>query len=201
MNRMPCCIPLPLSTTVLGGLLFASAGRIDLPMFWVYLGVYWGSSLAAAFSTDAALDTERRHPADEGVDPVSRPSASLLFLSTVVVAALDVGRFHWGDSIHWVVQFTAIVLLVLALAVQVWAMATNAFFSTAIRIQSERGQRLINNGPYRFIRHPGYLAMGIMMPATALALGSLTALIPAFCYSALILWRAINEDQFLVWCP
>lgn len=55
----------------------------------------------------------------------------------------------------------------------------------------------MTSGPYRLIRHPGYLAMAILMPATALALGSTVALIPAFCYSSLILWRTRREDRFL----
>lgn len=55
----------------------------------------------------------------------------------------------------------------------------------------------MHGGPYRFVRHPGYLAMVAMMPTTALALGSLVALIPASCYSVLILWRTKREDEFL----
>jgi protein-S-isoprenylcysteine O-methyltransferase Ste14 len=103
----------------------------------------------------------------------------------------------WSDPISWTVQVTALFVSMVGAAVQIWAMESNPFFSTAIRIQGERGQRVINTGPYRFIRHPGYLAMAITMPATALALSSYAALMPASCYSALILWRTAKEDTFL----
>ncbi|MGH9401510.1 MAG: methyltransferase family protein, partial [Terriglobia bacterium] len=64
-------------------------------------------------------------------------------------------------------------------------------------IQTERGHKLVTRGPYRFVRHPGYLAMAVIMPATAIVFGSVFALIPALCYSTLILWRTWREDQFL----
>lgn len=186
-----------ISTLALAGLIFACAGRLDLPMMWEYLGVYWCLGLPAALLADVHLDAERRQPGSGGIDPVSRPAATLLFLTTVAVAALDAGRFHWSPKLPWHVQAASLVAFMLARAVQTWAISVNPFFSSAVRIQSERGHRVVNHGPYRFIRHPGYLAMAISMPTTALALGSVLALIPAFSYSALILWRLQREDRFL----
>jgi protein-S-isoprenylcysteine O-methyltransferase Ste14 len=127
----------------------------------------------------------------------SRPAASFLFLATVAVSALDAGRFHWSHVAPWTVRFTALFAFMLASAVQTWAISANPFFSSAICIQSERGHRVMTSGPYRFVRHPGYLAMVISMPATALALGSLISLIPALLYSILILWRLRQEDRSL----
>jgi protein-S-isoprenylcysteine O-methyltransferase Ste14 len=170
---------------------------MDLPMIWAYLGIYWAFGLTAAVSTDASLDAERRQPGPGGIGAVSRPAASFLFLATLAVASLDVGRFHWSLAVPWSVQFSSLVALTLAWALQTWALVANPFFSSAIRIQPERAHRVIASGPYRFIRHPGYLAMTIIMPATALPLGSLVALILALSYSALILWRTSREDRFL----
>ncbi|MGH9438152.1 MAG: methyltransferase family protein, partial [Terriglobia bacterium] len=64
-------------------------------------------------------------------------------------------------------------------------------------IQTDRGHQLVTRGPYRLVRHPGYLAMAFIMPATAIALGSFISLIPALSYSVLILWRMAREDRFL----
>jgi protein-S-isoprenylcysteine O-methyltransferase Ste14 len=185
------------STLILAGLMIACAGTVGLPMMWIYLGVYWGLGFPAALIAGVSLDAERRQPGPGGIDPISRPVASFLFLATIAVALLDTGRFHWSHAVPWSVQFFSLVVFTLAWVVQTWTMSANPFFSSAIRIQPGRGHRVVTQGPYRVIRHPGYLVMGMSMPATALALGSLVALIPALSYSALILWRTSREDIFL----
>jgi hypothetical protein len=76
-------------------------------------------------------------------------------------------------------------------------MIVNPFFSPAVCIQAERGQSVITRGPYRFLRHPGYLAMLIAMPASAVAIGSWLALIPAAGFGLVIVRRARKEDEFL----
>ncbi|MGH9406626.1 MAG: methyltransferase family protein [Terriglobia bacterium] len=162
-----------------------------------YLLIFAGMGLAIALVTDSPQDRERRKPGPGEFHPNSRRAASLLFFATVLIAALDAGRFHWMPPLSEPSQITGLAVLISAAGLQVWAMTENPFFSTAIRIQKERGHGLSTGGPYRVIRHPGYLAMTIIMPATALALGSKIALLPAFCHSALILWRAEREDQFL----
>jgi protein-S-isoprenylcysteine O-methyltransferase Ste14 len=186
-----------LSTSVLAGMLFLCAGRISVPMLQAYFAAFAGMGFAAVLIADPSEDGERRGPGATAIDPVSRPLTSLLFISTVAIAALDAGRFHWTKGVSERTQIVALAVLISAAGLQVWAMAVNPFFSTAIRIQPERGHVLVSSGPYRFIRHPGYLAMMIIMPATALALGSLTTIIPALAYSGLILWRAKREDEFL----
>lgn len=185
-----------LSTSVLAGVLLLCAGRTDIPMLKAYLAVFAGLGLATALAAEPSLDGERRKPGPAVIDPGSRLIASLLFLATVIIAALDAGRFHWS-TLSDQIQMAALAALILTAGLQEWAMAANPFFSTAIRIQSDRRHGLVTRGPYRFVRHPGYLAMAIFMPATALMLGSVIALIPALSYSALILHRTVREDRFL----
>jgi protein-S-isoprenylcysteine O-methyltransferase Ste14 len=197
VSRNDALVRFMFSTLILAGLMIACAGTVGLAMMWIYLGVYWGLGFPAALIAGVSLDGERRQPGPGGIDPTSRPAASFLFLATIAVALLDVGRFHWSQAVPWSVQFSSLVAFTLGWVVQTWAMSANPFFSSAIRIQPERGHRVVTQGPYRVIRHPGYLAMGISMPATALALGSLVALIPALSYSAVMLWRTTREDIFL----
>jgi protein-S-isoprenylcysteine O-methyltransferase Ste14 len=184
------------SSFVLATMLVLCAGRVNGAMT-TYLLIFAGMGLAAVLVADPSQDGERRGPGPAAIDPVSRPLTSLLFISTVAVAAIDAGRFHWTESISGRTQIAALAVLILAAVLQVWAMAVNPFFSTAIRIQPERGHEVVTRGPYRLIRHPGYLAMAVIMPATALAIGSLAAMIPAFGYSGLTLWRTKREDGFL----
>ena len=76
-------------------------------------------------------------------------------------------------------------------------MITNRYFSIAVRIQTDRGHRLVSSGPYRIVRHPGYLGMLFACPASVLALGSWLALVPALLYAVLIVRRAAIEDRYL----
>lgn len=155
----------------------------------------FASGRGAPFAT--SQDGERRKPGPAEIHPGSRVAASILFLATVSTAVLDVGRFHWIQPVTLTAKAYALVVVIFAAGLQVWAMAANSFFSTAIRVQDERGHETVTRGPYRYIRHPGYLAMAVMMPATAVAIGSLVALLPALLYSTLILWRLQQEDRFL----
>lgn len=186
-----------LSTLVLSGILFLCAGTTNDPMLNTYLAIFAGAGLIVVFVSDRGLDGERRNPGLGAIDSWSRVGASLLFLATVIVAALDTGRFHWTHAFDAASQLAALTVLLLAGGLEIWAMAANPFFSTAVRIQTERGHRVMNRGPYRYIRHPGYLAMILGMPATAIALGSTIALTPALGYSILTLRRVLKEDEFL----
>jgi len=88
-------------------------------------------------------------------------------------------------------------VLAASLALLSLAMTTNRFFSSAIRIQSDRGHHVVRAGPYAIVRHPGYLAMIVFVPAEALALGSWYGLSLALVYSAAIAWRVSVEDRYL----
>ncbi len=76
-------------------------------------------------------------------------------------------------------------------------MAVNRFFSSVVRIQKERGHHLVTDGPYRYVRHPGYVGAMISMPASAIALGSWWSLLPATAFSLVVFRRAALEDAFL----
>jgi protein-S-isoprenylcysteine O-methyltransferase Ste14 len=116
-----------------------------------------------------------------------------------MVAAFDVGRLHWLHSVPLAARWICLVLFARAMALEMWAMIVNPFFAPEIRLQSERGHVLVAGGPYRLLRHPGYLAMLVAVPATALAIGSWLALFPAAGFCLTILKRVGAEEQFLQW--
>jgi protein-S-isoprenylcysteine O-methyltransferase Ste14 len=76
-------------------------------------------------------------------------------------------------------------------------MASNRFFSTAVRIQDDRGQTVAQGGPYRYVRHPGYVGFILAGASTALLLGSLWALVPSAISGALLVVRTALEDRTL----
>jgi protein-S-isoprenylcysteine O-methyltransferase Ste14 len=95
------------------------------------------------------------------------------------------------------VQAVGVVGFTLALAVIVWVMHVNRFFSSVIRIQAERGYHVISTGPYRWVRHPGYAAMLLVCPTSGLALGSWLSTVPMLAFIPFILYRTLAEDWML----
>ena len=186
-----------LLSAALSGLLFFSAGTTRIPRLRAYLLAFSGLLLITMLASHPDLVEERFHPAEANLDAGARFASGFLSLLTLMAAALDVGRLHASDAVPGPMRITALVTFALATLTQAWAMTVNPFFSPVVRIQSERGHHIITRGPYRFIRHPGYLAMLIALPASALAIGSWLALIPGLTFSGVIARRAAIEDSFL----
>jgi protein-S-isoprenylcysteine O-methyltransferase Ste14 len=183
-------------------LLFASlliwiGTTVGLTRFWVYLAIWGAAALYASVAADPTLFRERIRPAGRSLDPWSLAALRLLAVAQVVVALLDIARFHRTDTVPPLVRDTAMAAMAASMALAVRALVVNRFFSTAVRLQRERGHRVVSTGPYAVIRHPGYLGMMVAAAASALALGSWLGLAPAFAYSFLI-WRRVRiEDRFL----
>jgi protein-S-isoprenylcysteine O-methyltransferase Ste14 len=184
-------------TISLAGLLFLAAGTIQEYPIWAYLSVFSVLLLTTMLVVNPELAEERVHPGVPTIDPGGRVATGFLFLVTVTTAALDSGRLHQSGPVPARLRIIALALFALSASVQAWAMAVNPFFSPVVRIQAERGHCPITHGPYRFVRHPGYLGMLVGMPASSVALGSLLALLPALTFSGVILHRAALEDRFL----
>jgi protein-S-isoprenylcysteine O-methyltransferase Ste14 len=184
-------------TSLLSAVLFMAAGSTEIPSLRDYVAVLSALLLFTMVAVDPELARERARPAGRDIDPGSRTASGFLFLATVIFAALDVGRLHQSDSVRPSWKLAAIMVFAVALILQAAAMIVNPFFSPALRIQAEHGHSVMTRGPYRFLRHPGYLAMLMAMPASAVAIGSWLALIPAFAFSAVIIRRTAVEDCFL----
>jgi protein-S-isoprenylcysteine O-methyltransferase Ste14 len=110
--------------------------------------------------------------------------------------ALD-ARYSWSHQIPFWMWLLAILLMVLGSGFTQWAMVSNRFFSGVVRIQSDRGHQVISNGPYRIVRHPGYLGVVIFILMTPLVLKSLWGLLFAFIFIALVFIRTGWEDETL----
>jgi protein-S-isoprenylcysteine O-methyltransferase Ste14 len=130
------------------------------------------------------------------------PIALQLFTGVLIlhwiVAGLDRGRFHWSDSVPVWLQVAGLIGLAGGYALCFWAMAVNRFFSSVVRIQSDRGQYVVTAGPYAFIRHPGYTAGTLITVASGPALGSwLAGALLVVATLPFLLYRAVTEDRIL----
>ena len=181
---------------MLAAILFATAGRIDIIEFWVYIAIVAAVSALSLTILDTDLMQERMRPGGRRVGWHFLPLIIVMFLHWAV-AGLDRGHLHLSDAVQPGLQVVALVLFALAWIVLVWAMYVNRFFSSIPRIQSERGHTVISSGPYRFVRHPGYTAGLLAAITSGIALGSWISTFIAPIALALLVWRTMVEDQML----
>jgi protein-S-isoprenylcysteine O-methyltransferase Ste14 len=183
-------------STALSALLFLAAGTTRLTSLRAYLAAFSFVLLVTMFAVDPRLAYERAHPGPDSSASHLRFISGFLFLLTLGSASFLVGRIHTlvvPAEMRWI----ALAIFIFSASLQTWAMIANPFFSPVVRIQADRDHKLIDSGPYRFLRHPGYFAMCISVPASALVIGSWLALIPAIAFVCVISYRGQIEDEFL----
>ena len=177
--------------------LFAAAGTIAIPGFWAYLAIFTVVMIVSFAALDPDLLRERMRPGGKN-QPLSLRIFSLVLFMHWIVAGLDRGRFHWSDGVPDWLQGVCLLTVAAGYALALWAMRVNRFFSSVIRIQTDRGQHVVTTGPYAFVRHPGYTAGILIIAASGPALGSwLAAAILVVFSLPFLLHRVITEDRVL----
>ncbi len=86
---------------------------------------------------------------------------------------------------------------ILSLAWTVWVLSVNKFAEPSVRIQTERGQKVVDTGPYDVVRHPLYATALFLCGGIPLALGSFWALTPAAIAVVVLIVRTALEDRML----
>jgi len=184
--------------------LFICGGDIGWWQAWLF------SLLVLTAGIGSRVWTARRHPEllserasfDRAANakPWDKLLAPLMALSIsfpmVIVAGLD-HRFEWSLAFPLWAIFLGFVLIAAGYAFAAWAMAENCFFSGVVRIQVERGHTVCDSGPYRVVRHPGYVGNLLALPGMVLAFSSLWTIIPAAAALIIAVMRTALEDQVL----
>ena len=114
----------------------------------------------------------------------------------VIVAGLD-HRYNWSSEFPLWLIVIGFILISLGYAFAAWALAENRFFSSVVRIQTDRGHVVCDSGPYRFVRHPGYAGNILALFGIVLALSSVWTLIPAAVALIIAVIRTELEDRTL----
>jgi protein-S-isoprenylcysteine O-methyltransferase Ste14 len=163
--------------------LFGGAGRADWPAAWLFTAIF------VVYLTMGATYFVRRNPEllqermsrgrnvplwDRVLIRFYRVLTHALFLT----AALDAGRFRWSQ-VPIAAQMLGLAGVFCAFAVIWWCTASNPFLSSHVRLQTDRGHTVVQDGPYRFVRHPMYTSLIVLMFGTALLLGSWLATVPS----------------------
>jgi len=186
-------------------LLFGGAGTLKWLMGWVYIGLTLGAvilSRVLVARVHPDLLTERRDSM-EAKDVPAWDRKLVPFVSTYIPLAIMLGagldkRFSWTQPLHVWTVVLGVLIVIAAIALSIWAMATNRFFSAFVRLQADRGQQVVSSGPYAFVRHPGYAAGILVNLGAPLMLGTLWSLIPAGFGIGIVALRTSLEDRFLM---
>jgi len=181
--------------------LFVSVWRLSWWNAWAYLALYLaylGFNAVVLLGKHKDL-VEERSRVGEGAkswDKVIAILTGIGGISTLILAGLD-ERLGWAGSLPPGVQIAGLLLLAASYPLFTWAMVSNRYFSAIVRIQSDRGHVVQSGGPYRYVRHPGYLSLLVSYLMIPLALGSLWAEIPAVLLVINLLVRTTLEDRTL----
>ena len=183
------------------GLLFGTAGSLRWQAGWWYVGLYLlmlGVATFILLPNRKAVVEERSKGAKGGKrwDYWLTRAMMISSFGVLVVAGLD-QRLGWTSPLPGWLRTLGGCLFLAGYAFVVWAMYTNEFFSQTVRIQTERGHVAVTDGPYRIVRHPGYLGMSTSMLGSVFLLDALYGLACLAPYLVLIVIRTALEDRTL----
>jgi len=182
---------------------FISAGHIDGPRPWIFFGasfMHYSISTTVQYKLNPELLVQRlkrRRKGSKSWDEILMRASNLTVLIAVpAVAGLDIGRFQSSDlDVPFAVA--GFVLFITSTILLNWAMVVNPHFEPTVRIQKDRAHKVITSGPYKVVRHPGYLAGILFALSIPLIIGSVFTLIPSGIYSLLMIIRTSLEDKTL----
>jgi len=179
------------------------SGRWNWWEAWVMLAVFVLSfilsrALAVRRSPDI-LKERANYNQHENTQPWDKWLSPLVAFGSVfilLVAGLD-ALYHWSAGFPLAVEIAGLVLIAGGYILGSYAFIENAYFSGTVRIQDERGHRVVSSGPYGWMRHPGYLGSLVASLGMPLLLDSLWAFIPVVIFGAFFIIRTRLEDRFL----
>ncbi|MBI9076405.1 MAG: isoprenylcysteine carboxylmethyltransferase family protein [Desulfatibacillum sp.] len=189
-------------TLIMAIVFFLAAGRLDIPRAWLAFGIHlMGGVLGALIMAKLAPGlANRRASLGEGTKAWDKIILLVYFLMVLVasplVAGLEAGRLA-QPRLGLEFEIIGIVFYLVFFVIVHWAMLTNRHFESSSRIQKDREHQVITQGPYRFVRHPGYVAMILTALADPLIIGTAYALIPAGCAVIAVIVRTALEDRML----
>jgi len=181
--------------------LFLSAGKVTYFQGFIFGATNLLTALMnfRTIRNDQDLMTERSKPGDgaKSWDKVILGISGITYLTSVIIAGFDSGRFQWSPEFHWSNYAIGVLLTITGQVIFLTARKENKFFSSVVRIQTERGHAVCDTGIYRIVRHPGYSGMIISLIAFPFLTGSLWSIIPIMLAVSLLFIRTYMEDETL----
>lgn len=182
--------------------LFVPAGTLAWPAGWLFLALFFGFYVAITIwlvRHNPGLLQERlrlRTSDQQGWDKVLFPLLLLCSLVWLSFLAFDTTRAHWSPVPVWL-QIVGAIILLGAFVLLFLTFRENTYLSPVVRIQEERGHRVVTTGPYHFVRHPMYAAIVVFVVGTSLLLGSWSGVLVGAIFVITLARRAILEERSL----
>jgi len=181
-----------------GAILFVAAGTLSWKWAWIVLLLSLFHLIINLILLPAELIEERGRK-KENVKKWDRMLTSIIIFPTIlmyVISGLD-QRFNWTGDVHIIINIAGLVLIFSGSMIFTWSMVSNKFFSTLVRLQTDRQHTVVTEGPYNYVRHPGYLGYIIFTLATPIALGTFWGLVFSGIIGVLLIIRTVLEDATL----
>lgn len=182
---------------------FVSAGHVSDLRPWLFFSIAFVNyfvSITIQYKLNPQLLVQRLKWKRKGSklwdEILMRVSNLIVIILIPVIAGLDVGRFRWSNiDIYFAALGLPFILISTYLINS--AMVVNPHFEPTVRVQKDRGHKVIKSGPYKVVRHPGYLGGILFAFSIPLMIGSILAFIPVGIYVFLMVLRAWLEDNTL----
>jgi protein-S-isoprenylcysteine O-methyltransferase Ste14 len=187
---------------IFGALLFITAGKLHWTEGWVYLGMNALTQLLSALvliprHADMLAERTKVRQGTKDWDRFLAPAIVIVGTFAVLVTAGLDHRYGWSSPVPSGLWWFGVAMAFTSQMFVLWAMASNRFFATTVRIQEDRGHTVVATGPYRLVRHPGYSGSLIYNLAIPLVLGSWWVFIATFFTIVLTFVRTWLEDRTL----
>jgi protein-S-isoprenylcysteine O-methyltransferase Ste14 len=191
-----------ISIVIMLVILLASAGTIVWINAWVMAGLYLVLTVVysvAMIRKNPGLLNERGKFMKKGTKTFDKYFYAIwrpLSLAALIIAGFDAVRYGWS-RLSLALIILGLTLLVLGFALSLWAMSVNSHFEAFVRIQEDRGHQVCTTGPYKLVRHPGYVGAIMTTVGMPLFLGSWWAFLPSTAIVFLFIFRTAMEDRTL----
>lgn len=182
-------------------ILFIAAGHLNIPRVWFYVCLSFGyftisGLIIIKINPEIINQRGQKHKGTKTWDKVIMTLFLSMTFIVFLIAGLDVGRFGWSSMSAQYSIIGSVIYIAAAMFAQ-WAMVVNPHFEPTVRIQKDRNHKVITTGPYKIVRHPGYVGAILLTISIPLIIGSIFALIPTGIIFLLFIIRTELEDKML----
>jgi protein-S-isoprenylcysteine O-methyltransferase Ste14 len=183
-------------------LFFVIAGSIRIIEAWLFfiiwfINIFLNSFLLTKYNPELIRFKEGKKQNTKWFDKILLP----LYYFTGVHVALTITalnmRIGWFELLEFEFFIIGVLLIIISYIIMNYAIISNPFFETTVRIQNDRNQRVISKGLYKKVRHPGYTADFLWYLSLPLFLRSIITFIPIIIALSFLLTRTYLEDKTL----